>query len=179
MNEAAPDSTVMISRGIALTIAAAVMLVPANVLPVLATEIAGETALELTIMSGVVRLWQDGLWPLGVIVFVASIAVPLLKLAGMARLLRAVRRGPGKDAAKLTRLYLLLDFIGRWSMLDVFLAGFLAGAVRFESLATVEPRSGIVAFAMVVVLTLLATRSFDPRLLWPAPAIAGPAVPRP
>jgi len=79
----------------------------------------------------------------------------------------SAKRGGHADSRRLTRLYAALDFIGRWSMLDVFLATFLAGLVQFGELSTVEPRSGIVAFAAAVVLTVLATQAFDPRILWP------------
>jgi paraquat-inducible protein A len=92
--------------------------------------------------------------------------IPLLKLAGLAWLMIAVRRRNPGNQRNLTRLYATLDFIGRWSMLDVFLVAFLAGAVQFGALATVEPRSGIVAFAAAVVLTVLATDAFDPHLIW-------------
>jgi paraquat-inducible protein A len=93
----------------------------------------------------------------------------LLKLIGLACLLVAVRRRTTRHRRGLTRLYTSLEFIGRWSMLDVFLVGFLAGAVQFGGLATIEPRSGIVAFAAAVVLTVLATDAFDPQLIWSDP----------
>ena len=165
---------VRLSRSAALTLAAAVMLVPANVLPMLSTQISGQARTD-TIFSGTVALCEQGLWPLGVIVFAASILIPLLKIAGLTVLLIAARRGPTPHARPLTRLYATLDLIGRWSMLDVFLVAFLAGTVQFGALATVEPRAGIAAFAASVVLTMLATRAFDPRLLWlraPAPTPA-------
>jgi paraquat-inducible protein A len=151
----------------ALALAAAVMLVPANLLPVLSMETYGRNRSD-TIFSGAVALWRQGLWVLAVIVFTASILIPVLKLAGLGWLLLSVRRGPSADARRMTRLYAALDFIGRWSMLDVFLAAFLMGLVQFGELATVVPRSGIVAFAAAVVLTVLATQAFDPRVLWRA-----------
>ena len=101
------------------------------------------------------------------IVFIASIAIPMLKLASLAWLLIAARRRVRpRHARPLTRLYAVVDFIGRWSMLDVFLVAFLSGVVRFGAFSHVEPRAGIVAFAAAVVLTVLATRAFDPRVLW-------------
>jgi paraquat-inducible protein A len=154
------------TRAFALTIASAVMLIPANLLPVMHMEITGETASDTTILSGVRMLCAQDLWVLGAIVFTASILVPLLKLVGMSWLLWSVRRPAIPHPRRLTRLYAILSFIGRWSMLDVFLVAFLTGAVKFGSLADVEPRGGIIAFASVVVLTMLATNSFDPRLLW-------------
>jgi paraquat-inducible protein A len=151
----------------ALALAAVVMLVPANVLPVLTTATSGRVR-DDTILSGVVGLWRHGLGAIAVVVFTASIVIPFLKLAGLAWLVFAVRNGPPEDGRRLTRLYASLDFIGRWSMLDVFLAAFLTGLVQFGGLALVEARAGIVAFAAAVVLTVLATRAFDPRCLWPA-----------
>jgi len=155
------------TRAAAFALAAAAMLVPANVLPVLITAISGHERTD-TIFSGTVGLAEDGLWVLAAIVFIASILIPLLKLVGLSWLLWAVRRGvrDPERARRLTRLHGVLNFIGRWSMLDVFLAAFLAGIVRFGSLATIEPGAGIVAFAAAVVLTMLATQAFDPRLLW-------------
>ncbi len=165
-----------LSRSAALTLSAAFMLVPANLLPVLSTQISGQLRTD-TIFSGIVALCNQGLWPLGAIVFAASILIPLLKIAGLIVLLVAARHGPAEHPQPLTRLYATLDLIGRWSMLDVFLVAFLAGAVQFGAFATVEPRAGIVAFAAAVVLTMLATRAFNPRLLWieTAPAASSPS----
>lgn len=170
MKRAAPPLTnVAFERSrmeaLALLLAAAVMLVPANLLPVIKMDVPGEGRID-TIFSSIVGLFQKGLWPLGVIVFTASMLVPFLKLVGLGWLIFATRRGPVPEARWLTRVYASLEFIGRWSMLDVFLVGFLSGAVRFDAFATVEPRAGIVAFAAAVVLTILATKSFDPRGLW-------------
>src|SRR5690349_24648102 len=157
-----------LSRAAALAFAAAVMLVPANLLPVLSTKTGGSARTD-TIMSGIIGLWHDGMWALAAIVFVASILIPLLKLVGLGCLLVAVRRRGRRPRRLLTKLYATLDFVGRWSMLDVFLVTFLAGAVQFGALAAIEPRSGIIAFAAAVVLTILATDSFDPRLIWAEP----------
>jgi paraquat-inducible protein A len=157
--------TASLAPAAALGLAAAIMLVPANVLPVLSTNTSGHARTD-TIMSGIIGLWDDGLWAISAIVFVASILIPLLKLAGLTWLLLAARRRTLERRRTNTRLYAAIDFIGRWSMLDVFLVAFLAGAVQFGSLATIEPRGGIVAFAAAVVLTVLATDAFDPRLLW-------------
>jgi paraquat-inducible protein A len=157
----------------ALALAAAAMLVPANLLPILNTQISGLNRSD-TIFSGIVELWRQGLWAIAMIVFTASMLIPLLKLAGLGWLLLSARPGATRDARRLTRLYAALEFIGRWSMLDVFLVAFLAGLVQFGALSTVEPRSGILAFAAAVVLTVLATQAFDPRVLWrdPVPAVA-------
>ena len=166
MSEKTSQDQVSWTRALALTVASAVMLVPANLLPVMHMEITGETASDTTILAGVRMLCAQDLWALGAIVFTASILVPLLKLFGMSWLLWSVRRPSVARSRRLTRLYAVLNFIGRWSMLDVFLVAFLSGAVKFGSLANVEPREGIIAFATVVILTMLATQAFDPRLLW-------------
>ncbi len=165
-----------LANATAFSIAAAVMLVPANFLPVLTTENSGESRTD-TIFSGTVELWRQGLWAIAAIVFIASILIPVLKLVGLAWLLIQARRGATHDARRLTRLYGALDFIGRWSMLDVFLVAFLSGVVRFGVFSTVEPRSGIVAFAIAVVLTVLATHAFDPRVLWRGRSKAIAAIP--
>jgi paraquat-inducible protein A len=142
------------------------MLIPANVLPVMRFATAGTPPNITTIFGGVALLWNENLWALALIVFTASVAVPALKLGGLAWLLYAVRGGRRPNSRGLTRLYTLINAIGRWSMLDVFLVAFLTGAVRFHRLASVVPMKGIIAFASVVVLTMIATQLFDPRLLW-------------
>lgn len=157
----------------ALGLAAAVMLVPANLLPVLSTNTGYEARTD-TIFSGIVGLWKEGMWAIAAIVFVASILIPILKLLGLGLLLLAATRPRVRRRRLLTRLYTTLDFIGRWSMLDVFLVAFLAGVVQFGALAKVEARSGIIAFTAAVVLTVLATDAFNPRLLWTKPAPASP-----
>jgi paraquat-inducible protein A len=150
-----------------LTLAAAIMLVPANLLPVLGTETPGDNRTD-TIFSGVAELWRQDLWGIAAIVFVASIFVPILKVAGLAWLLWSANRKVPRRPRQLTRIYAVLDFIGRWSMLDVFLVSFLSGLIQFNELSTVTPRAGILAFAAAVILTVLATRAFDPRMFWRA-----------
>jgi paraquat-inducible protein A len=157
------------SAAAALAVAAAIMLIPANILPVLSTETTGENRTD-TILSGALELWKNGLWGIAIIVFLASIVIPFLKLAGLGWLLISARKASPPNPRRLTRVYSIIDFIGRWSMLDVFLAALLAGLVRFGELANVQPQSGIIAFALAVVLTVLANQAFDPRVLWLEPA---------
>lgn len=157
-------------RCAALALAAAVMLIPANVLPILNTATRGIERTD-TIFSGIVKLWSDGLFAIAAIVFAASILIPLLKLVGLVWLLLAARPGGSPRRVALTRLYSILEFVGRWSMLDVFLVAFLAGLVQFGGLSSIQPRMGIVAFAAAVVLTVLATDAYDPRLLWQPPRL--------
>jgi paraquat-inducible protein A len=155
-----------IGQAAAFAVAALVMLVPAYSLPVMHLGTLGLPAQDTTILSGIRQLWLDNLPILAAIVFTASFAVPIFKLIGLAWLLVAACRPRPRDPRRLVRLYSLIDFIGRWSMLDVFLVAFLSGAVRFGVLADVQPRPGVIAFGSVVVLTMLATHRFDPQLLW-------------
>lgn len=164
-----------LARSTAFAVAGLIMLVPANVLPVLSTNLLGQARTD-TIFSGVLSLQRDGLWGIALIVFTASIVVPLLKLISLGVLLQAVHRGATARRRGLTRLYAFVKFIGRWSMLDVFLVAFLTGAVRFGALASVRPEPGVIAFAAAVVLTIFATETFDSRLLWDRePAAESPA----
>jgi len=161
-----PEPSSAFHRTAAFALAAAFMLLPANLLPILHTEMAGDIRTD-TIWTGIVELYSNGLWPLALIVFIASLVIPFLKLAGLGVLLLSAHRGVPRDRLyALTRLYAFLDVIGRWSMLDVFLVAILAGLVRFGAPAQVVPLPGIVAFAAAVALTILATRAFDPRILW-------------
>lgn len=146
-------------------VAAMILYLPANILPIMETEslFGGQSD---TIMSGVVFLWTTGSWPLAVVVFVASIVVPLLKMLALLTLLIAVHRGVRVHCHDLARLYRLLELIGRWSMLDIFVVAILVALVQLQLIATVTPAPGAAAFGAVVVLTMLATMSFDPRLIW-------------
>jgi paraquat-inducible protein A len=154
-----------LTRSAAFALAGLFMLVPANVLPVISTNFMGKARTD-TILSSAMALQRDGLWGIALIVFTASILVPLLKLVSLGVLLHAVHARSTRRRRGLTRLYAFVKFIGRWSMLDVFLVAFLTGAVQFGSFATVRPEPGVVAFAAAVVLTIFATESFDSRLLW-------------
>ena len=156
-----------IQRTWALVIAAAICYIPANVLPVLTTTALGSTDSD-TIMGGVVFLYTSGSWPLALAVLVASVMIPLGKLMTLTYLLITVQRGvPGSDRDR-TRLYRLVEVIGRWSMLDVFVDTFTVALVQLQPLMSVKPGPGVVFFAAVVVLTMLAAMSFDPRLIWDA-----------
>jgi paraquat-inducible protein A len=146
-------------------VAAMILYIPANVLPIMETQSLFDSQSD-TIMSGVVYLWTTGSWPLAIIVFVASIMVPLLKMLSLLTLLIAIHRGVRKHCYDLTRLYRVLELIGRWSMLDIYVLAVLVTLVHLRVFATVTPASGALAFGAVVVLTMLATISFDPRLIW-------------
>jgi paraquat-inducible protein A len=149
----------------ALVIAAAICYIPANMLPVLTTTTFGSSESD-TIMGGVVFLYTSGSWPLALIVLVASVMVPLGKLVALVYLLIVVQRGSVGDNRQRTRLYRMVVFIGRWSMLDVFVDTFTVALIQLQPLMSVEPGPGVLFFAAVVVLTMLAAESFDPRLIW-------------
>ena len=151
----------------ALVVAAAICYVPANLLPVLTTNALGSSDSD-TIMGGVVLLYNTGSWPLALVVLVASVMVPLGKLVALTYLLITVQRGSLGGARDRTRLYRMVEFIGRWSMLDVFVDTFTVALVQLQPLMSVEPGPGVLFFAAVVVLTMLAAESFDPRLIWDA-----------
>ncbi|MBS0642240.1 MAG: paraquat-inducible protein A [Proteobacteria bacterium] len=149
----------------ALIGAAAVLYVPANVYPVLTVVRLGSGA-PSTIMGGVRELIDAGMWPLAALVFFASVVVPVLKLAGLALLLVMTQRGSIVLLRDRTVLYRVIEAIGRWSMIDIFMGSILVALVQFGALASIYPGPGALAFAAVVVLTMLASRSFDPRLMW-------------
>jgi len=154
-----------IQRTWALLIAALVMYLPANLLPVMITKSLFGTQQD-TILSGVIFFWVSGSYGLAAIVFVASFLVPLFKLASLTVLLITSQRRSVWRQHERAGLYRLLELIGRWSMLDVFVVSLLAGLVRIQGFAEVTAGVGIAAFGSVVVLTMLASLSFDPRLIW-------------
>ena len=157
-----PDS---LQRTWAFLIAAAVCYIPANVLPVLTTTTAAGAESD-TILQGVVLLWSPTGWPLSLIVLFASIMIPSAKILALAYLLITVQRGSIENNEQRIRLYRMVEFIGRWSMVDVFVDTFTAALVQLQPLMSVEPAPGLFFFAAVVVLTMLAVESFDPRLIW-------------
>jgi paraquat-inducible protein A len=162
-----------LSRTTALTLAAALLYVPANLYPVLETQTLNRIESD-TILQGVALLWHGGSWLLALLVFFASIVVPLLKLMALTLLVIAVKVGMRGHRLQLARLYRLVEFVGRWSMLDIYVVGILIALVHLRALASIQAGPGAVAFAAVVVLTMLAAQAFDPRLLWDT-ARQGPA----
>jgi len=154
----------------AFLIAAAICYIPANVLPVLTTTTATGSVSD-TILQGVVLLWSPTGWPLAIIVLVASIMIPSAKIVALAYLLITAQRGSIKNNRQRIRLYRMVEFIGRWSMVDVFVDTFTAALIQLQPLMSVEPGPGLIFFAAVVVLTMLAVESFDPRLIWDAAAL--------
>lgn len=157
-----PDSIV---RVWALLVSAMLLYIPANLLPIMHTDslLGNESD---TIMSGVVYFWTSGSYALAIIVFVASILVPMLKLVILSLLTFTAQRRSTWRPEQRTRLYHLVESIGRWSMLDIFVIALTVALVRFQSLAVITAGPGAVAFGSVVVLTMLASLQFDPRLIW-------------
>ncbi|MES2072072.1 MAG: paraquat-inducible protein A [Pseudomonadota bacterium] len=156
-----------LAKSAAYLIAAGILYIPANLLPVMHTEtIFGEQ--DDTIMSGVLVLLDTGSWPLALLVFFASIVVPLLKLFSIGMLLLTCWRKSGWNPLPRAQLFRLVEAVGRWSMLDVYVVTVLVALVQFQSLASVHPGGGALAFGAVVVLTMLSAQSFDSRLIWDA-----------
>ncbi|HCN46250.1 MAG TPA: paraquat-inducible membrane protein A [Pseudomonas sp.] len=157
-----PNSLV---RTWALLITAAILYIPANLLPIMTVSTLGQGSPD-TIMSGVITLMKHGMLPIAAVVFIASILVPTFKLVGIALLLYSVQRHQPLSARQRILMYRFIEFIGRWSMLDIFVIAILVAVVNFGRIASVEANLGAVAFASVVILTMLAAVTFDPRLIW-------------
>lgn len=154
-------------RTVALLIAGYLLYIPANLLPIVTLVQFGRVE-HNTIMSGVFELVHNNLWPLAVIVFIASIVLPLLKLFSLTWMLLAIQLGSTRLLQTRTRLFRMIDLIGRWSNIDVFMASVLVALLQFGALTSVRVGSGLVAFAAVVVITMIATHVFDSRLMWDA-----------
>ena len=151
----------------ALVAAAFLLYIPANALPVLTLVSFGHEESN-TIITGVLELIRNQLWPLALIVFLASIVVPLVKLCGLTWMLLATFQGSSRTVIARTRLYRIIDTIGSWSNIDVFVAAVLVALLQFGAIAQARAGAGLTAFAAVVILTMIATRTFDTRLMWDA-----------
>jgi paraquat-inducible protein A len=153
-----------INRSLCLLIAAAMLYIPANVYPVMVITSLGSTQ-PFTIFAGIMELLNAGLWPLALLVFFASITIPLMKLALLAYMLWQTQRRKRLHLLGKTRIYRFVEFIGRWSMIDVFMISILVALVRFGQLTTIQASIGAPCFAAVVVI-MFAVQFFDPRLMW-------------
>lgn len=154
-----------VERTWALLASAAVLLVPANIYPVM-TVIRFCQGAPSTILSGILHLIEEGMWGLAMIVFVASIVVPIVKLVLLSFLLISVEKGWSWRLRDRTLLYRITEVVGAWSMVDIFLVGLLSALVSLDALSTIRPGIGANFFAGVVILTMFAAHSFDPRLIW-------------
>ena len=158
-----------LQRTWAFTIAAVVLYFPANLLPVLRVEsFTGDY--QNTILGGVAEFWQHGDYPVALIIFGASVVIPVLKIIAISALCLASRTG--RRARTMTRIYRITELIGRWSMVDIFVVAILVGVVQLGSTLSIHPGAGALSFAAVVILTMFAAMSFDPRLIWDAAARA-------
>ena len=149
----------------ALTLAALVLYVPANIYPIMKMYLYGGYS-ESTVWDGIVMLMHNDQWAVAVIVFLASMVIPLVKLAGLFSLVVTARMGWGRRLRSRTSLYKFIDVIGPWAMLDVFLLAVLVALVKLSTWAKILPGPGLIAFTAVVVLTMLASATYDPKLIW-------------
>lgn len=156
-----------LSKTWALLLAASILYIPANTLPIMTVVFWGEGQPD-TILSGVMHLLEAGMWPLALLIFIASIFIPILKLLTLFGLLLSIHfktRWRPKDR---TTMYRIIEFVGRWSMVDIFVIALLVALVQFGNTANVSPNLGALSFAAVVILTMFAAHLFDPRLIWDA-----------
>ena len=156
-----------VTRTWAFLIAGLIFYLPANLLPVMYTALLGNSS-ENTIMSGVIEFFESGSWDIAILIFIASVVVPCLKFLVLGMLLITCQRRSRWAMVERARLYRFIELIGYWSMLDVLVVALVASLVQFRELSTIEPRIGILFFGLVVVMTMFAAMSFDPRLIWDA-----------
>jgi paraquat-inducible protein A len=154
-----------LGRTAALVLAAVILYLPANLLPVMTVVSFGRGEPD-TILSGVKALIGAGMWPVALLVFFASITVPVLKLIGLTFLSVSVQRRSSWRPRDRTLLYRIIESVGRWSMVDIFMISILVALVNLGTIASIEPGIGAIAFAAVVIITMIASMSFDPRLIW-------------
>ncbi len=154
-----------LQRTLALTFAALILYLPANLLPILRVESYKGTQ-ENTIIGGVIQFWQEHDYPVAIIIFTASVMIPIVKMISIIWLCLAARFGWSPRA--MTRLYRVTEFVGRWSMVDVFVVAILVAVVQLGSAMSIHAGAAAVSFAAVVILTMLAAITFDPRLIWDA-----------
>ncbi len=154
-----------ITRAWALLISAFIMYIPANTEPIMYTTSLGQQGSD-TIMSGVIYFLSHGDWPLALVIFSASVLVPIAKMITIAYILIMVQRGSARRQAENTRLYILAELMGKWSMVDVFVVALLAALIQLGTLTTIEPGPAGMAFASMVILTMFAAMALDPKLIW-------------
>ncbi len=164
LHERKPNS---VARTWALLLAAVIFYIPANVLPIMKVVSFGKAQSD-TIMSGVIYFIESGSWYLALLIFFASVVVPVLKMIALSYLLISVQRRSHWRPADRTRLYRITEAVGRWSMVDVYVVTLMVALVELGALATIEAGPGAVFFSAVVVVTMFAAMSFDPRLIWDA-----------
>ncbi len=154
-----------VSRTWAYLVASMILYIPANTLPIMAVNKLGEGDPH-TIVGGIIALIHGGMYPIAFVVFIASLLVPFLKMLGIAALLISVQLSSRGNPRNKARIFRIIEFVGRWSMLDVFMVSILVAMVDLGGVAIVYAGAGATAFAADVVFTMLAALSFDPRLIW-------------
>ncbi len=154
-----------LQRTWALLIASLLLYFPANALPILRVE-SGNGVQESTIMRGVIQFWQEKDYPIAIVIFTASIVIPVLKILALAVLCIAAQTG--KRPHLMTRIYRVTEVIGRWSMIDIFVVAIMVALVQLGSVMSILPGPAVLSFAAVVILTMIGAMTFDPRLIWDA-----------
>lgn len=161
-----PRKVNSMARCWALVLASCIIYLPANLLPITITTTLGRAPHSDTIMSGVIYFMQTGSWHIALVIFVASVFVPMMKLLILSFLLLSLHWGWRWRPLERTRLYRITELVGRWSMVDVYVVTILVALVRLGAMANVEAGPGATYFAGLVILTMFAAESFDPRLIW-------------
>lgn len=156
-----------LARTWAFLVACYFLYIPANMLPIMDTSSLFGAQRD-TIMSGIIYLWNSGSWATAAVVFVASIAQPIVKLAVLTYVAYSVGKGRVRNPMQQARMYRFVHVIGRWSMLDIYVVTLLVALVQSPTLAEIEAGPAAIAYGAMVVFTLLASQSFDPRLIWDA-----------
>ena len=154
-----------LERTVALLIAAMVLYIPANAYPIMTTEHSG-SPLESTILGGVILLWNMGSYPVAMIIFIASVLIPIGKILSIGMLCWTVSRNDESSQRQRTILYRITELIGKWSMVDVFVVAILVALIQITGIIVIRPGAAALAFAGMVILTMLSAESFDPRLIW-------------
>lgn len=161
-----------LQRAMALLITSCVLYIPANVLPITVTYQFG-SGLKSTIIGGVIILWEHGSYPVAAVIFIASIMVPSAKILALFWLCWSVHANRVVRLQERTVMYRITEFIGRWSMIDVFVVTILVALVQLGGIISFAPGAGALAFAGVVIFTMFSAMSFDPRLIWDVTAVQG------
>lgn len=154
-----------IQRSWALLFTAAMLYIPAMIYPVTTIYVLGQVE-DSTLLGSIIHFYESGSWPIAMVIFVASVAVPIMKILGLGYLLVCVQQKTHKNRLQQTRLYRMVEFVGRWSMIDVFVVAILVALVHIGIFIDIIPGLGIMAFTGVVVVTMFAAMQFDPRLIW-------------
>lgn len=150
---------------LALLVTSILLYLPANILPIMVTDLLGDR-MPSTILAGVILLWSEGSYPVALVIFIASIMVPTLKMIGIAWLCIDAKGHGKRDCERMHIIYEVVEFVGRWSMIDVFVIAVLSALVRMGGLMNIYPAMGALMFALVVIITMFAAMTFDPRLTW-------------